>query len=96
MTDGKPYDTQLYSEQCVATRKLGFASIIGCTAGPKAREQDLKTLCDHVVRLDTMDSSAFGKLFKWVSEIIASGNKSLGAHQTASLPPPPPEINVVL
>lgn len=95
MTDGKPSDTQLYAEQCVAMRKLGFASIIGCAAGPKAREEDLKPLCDHVVRLDTMDSNAFAKLFKWVSEVIASGNKSLGTNQNTRLPPPPPEINVV-
>ncbi len=95
MTDGKPSDTQLYAEQCVAIRNLGFASIIGCAAGPKAKEDDLKPLCDHIVRLDTMDSSAFAKLFKWVSEIIASGNKSLGTNETNNLPPPPPEINVV-
>lgn len=95
MTDGKPSDTQLYAEQCIAMRKLGFASIVGCAAGPKAKEDDLKPLCDHIVRLDTMDSSAFAKLFKWVSEIIASGNKSLGTTETKSLPPPPPEINVV-
>lgn len=96
MTDGKPSDTQLYGEQCAAMRKLGFASIIGCAAGPKAREEDLRPLCDHIVRLDTMDSSAFAKLFKWVSEIIASGNKSLGVTKSNALPPPPPEINVVL
>ncbi|OKH86693.1 VWA domain-containing protein [Thalassospira sp. TSL5-1] len=96
MTDGKPSDTQLYQEQCVAMRKLGFANIIGCAAGPKAREDDLRPLCDHVLRLDTMDGSAFSQLFKWVSEVIASGNKSLGSNASAKLPPPPPEINVVL
>lgn len=97
MTDGKPSDTQLYEEQCLAMRKLGFANIIGCAAGPKAREEDLRPLCDHIVRLDTMDSNAFGKLFKWVSEVIASGNKSVGAQEPIKLlPPPPPEINVVL
>ena len=48
MTDGKPSDTQLYAEQCEAIRKLGFASIIGCAAGPKATEADLKPLCDHI------------------------------------------------
>lgn len=97
MTDGKPSDTQLYQEQCTAIRKLGFASIVGCAAGPKAREEDLRPLCDHIVRLDTMDSSAFAKLFKWVSEVIASGNKSVGSQEQAKvLPPPPPEINVVL
>ena len=77
-------------------RALGFANIIGCAAGPKAREEDLKPLCDHVVRLDTMDSGAFAKLFQWVSEVLASGNRSTGTTRTNDLPPPPPEINVVL
>lgn len=95
MTDGKPSDIQLYSEQCAKIRSLGFGSIVGCAAGPKAREEDLRALCDHVVRLDTMDSSAFATLFKWVSEIIAHGNKSQGTTAAADLPPPPAEINLV-
>ena len=95
MTDGKPSDTQLYSEQCAEVKKLGFASIIGCAAGPKAREEDLRQCCDRVVSLDTMDNAAFGKLFQWVSEVIAHGNKSQGTAGNG-LPPPPPEINVVL
>lgn len=95
MTDGKPSDIQLYGEQCAKIRSLGFGSIVGCAAGPKAREEDLRALCDHVVRLDTMDNSAFAKLFKWVSEIIAHGNKSQGTTAAADLPPPPAEINLV-
>jgi len=96
MTDGKPSDIALYEEQCAKMKTLGFASIIGCAAGPKAKEDDLKALCDRIVRLDTMDSSAFTSLFKWVSEVIAGGNKSLGTGEKNDLPPPPPEINVVI
>ena len=100
MTDGKPSDTQLYKEQCARIRTMGFASIIGCAAGPKAREDDLRPLCDTIVRLDTMDPGAFSQLFKWVSEVVASGNRSVGAGAGAGdadkLPPPPPEINVVM
>ncbi len=96
MTDGKPSDTQLYQEQCPRIRSLGFANVIGCAAGPKARREDLAPLCDHVVALDTMDTNAFGQLFQWVSQVLAGGNRSLGAGQTDTLPPPPPEINVVL
>lgn len=95
MTDGKPSDIQLYEEQCSKIRALGFGSIVGCAAGPKAREDDLRQLCDHVVRLDTMDNSAFAKLFKWVSEVIAHGNKSQGTSAAADLPPPPDEINLL-
>ena len=96
MTDGKPSDTQLYKEQCAAVRQAGFASVVGCAAGPQAKEDDLRPLCDHVVRLDTMDSGAFVKLFQWVSEVIVQGNRSQGVAGTTNLPPPPPEINVVL
>lgn len=95
MTDGKPSDRALYDEQCAVARKLGFASIIGCVAGPSARDEDLKPLCDHVISLDTMDSQSFASLFKWVSSAISGGNRSMGATTEVALPPPPPEIHIV-
>lgn len=95
MTDGKPSDLQLFEQQCPQVRALGFASIIGCVAGPKAKKEDIAALCDHVVALDTMDSAGFTGLFKWVTAAIASGNRTLGAGAQAALPPPPPEIQLV-
>ncbi len=35
-------------------------------------------------------------LFKWVTAAISGGNRSMGATSTVSLPPPPPEIQIVL
>jgi uncharacterized protein YegL len=96
MTDGKPSDIQVFEDQCPKIRSIGFASIIGCVAGPKARKEDLAPLCDHVVALDTMDSAGFGSLFKWVTAAISGGNKTMGTTKTVSLPPPPPEIQIVL
>lgn len=101
MTDGKPSDLQVYEEQCPRIRAIGFASIIGCVAGPKARTEDLKPLCDHVVALDTLDSAGFAGFFKWVTTAISDGNKALGAGGgsaggSVALPPPPPEIQLVL
>lgn len=95
MTDGKPSDIQLFEQQCPKMRSIGFASVIGCVAGPKARKEDLQPLCDHVVSLDTMDSAGFSGFFKWVTAAISGGNKSVGATSTVALPPPPPEIQVV-
>ncbi|MBC7735958.1 MAG: VWA domain-containing protein [Candidatus Saccharibacteria bacterium] len=96
MTDGNSSDTQIYLEQCPRMRALGFASIIGCVAGPKAYKEDLKPLCDHVVALDTVDSAGFNSFFKWVTATISGGNKTMGlASGGTSLPPPPPEIQVV-
>lgn len=96
MTDGKPSDLQVFEEQCPKIRAIGFASIIGCVAGPKARKEDLAPLCDHMVTLDTMDSAGFTSLFKWVTAAISSGNRTMGTTATVTLPPPPPEINIVL
>lgn len=95
MTDGKPSDTQVFQEQCPKVRAIGFASIIGCVAGPKARKEDLAALCDHVASLDMMDSAGFTGLFKWVTAAITSGNRTMGATTTVTLPPPPPEIHIV-
>jgi len=95
MTDGKPSDIQLFESECSKVRDIGFANIIGCVAGPKAKKEDIESLCDHVVSLDTMDSAGFAGFFKWVSSAIATGNRSIGTSVSNDLPPPPPEISVV-
>lgn len=96
MTDGKPSDTMLFEDHIPIVRKLGFANIVGCLAGPKARRQDLEPLCDHVVALDTMDSASFNGFFRWVTSTIAGGSRSMGVQGDMPLPPPPAEIQLVI
>jgi uncharacterized protein YegL len=96
MTDGKPSDTALFQEQVPVIRKFGFANVIGCAAGPKAQRADIEPLCDHVVTLETMDANSFAQFFQWVSDVLAQGGRSVGSAVQEDLPPPPPEINVVL
>lgn len=96
MTDGKPSDIQLYREMIPEVRKRHFASIVGCAAGMKAKTEPLKELTDEVYSLDTVDSTAFKKFFKWVSESIGVGNRSIGATDELVLPPPPQEVNVII
>lgn len=95
MTDGSPSDIQLYKETVPQVKKRGFASIIACAAGPKAKKDELLPLADHVVTLDTMDSGSFLSFFRWVSSSVAAGNVSMGASTEIHLPPPPPEVNLV-
>ena len=95
MTDGVPSDIQLYREMIPKVRELGFASIIACAAGPKARKEDLVPLADHVVTLDTMDGNGFVNFFRWVSASVAAGSASAGPSGDLHLPPPPPEVNLV-
>jgi len=96
MTDGKPSDRAVFDEQCPRIRELGFASIIGCVAGPNATGDDLRPLCDRIVSLDTADSQSFMSMFKWVSSTISTGSRSTGAPSHGVMPPPPPEIQVVV
>ncbi|MBD5290949.1 MAG: VWA domain-containing protein [Bacteroides sp.] len=95
MTDGKPSDVQLYREMIPEVKKRKFAGIIACAAGMSAKTEPLKELTDTVYSLDTLDSASFKKFFKWVSDSIGVGNRSIGATDELQLPPPPPEVNVV-
>lgn len=96
MTDGKPSDTQLYREMIPEVKKRRFAAVIACAAGMSAKTEPLKELTDEVYSLDTVDSTAFKKFFKWVSDSIGVGNRSIGATDDLVLPPPPDEVNLVI
>lgn len=96
MTDGKPSDIQVYKEAIVEIKKRHFASIIACAAGMKAKTEPLLLLTEEVYTLDNVDSSSFKKFFKWVSDSIGVGNRSIGASDNIVLPPPPEEINKII
>ena len=95
-TDGKPSDSQLYREMIPKIKLLNFGAIVACAAGHLADDSMLKELTDTVVHLDTADSSTLKQFFKWVSDTIEQGNKSMGTVENVSLPPIPSEIIVVI
>lgn len=97
LTDGSPSDLQTYREMIPKVKSRNFGSIVACAAGPKAKTEFLTELTDKVVKLDTMDSSAFSNFFKWVSASVSAGSSSAGVTAASnSLPPPPPEVQLVL
>ncbi len=95
-TDGKPSDPQLYTEMIPKIKSLNFGAIVGCAAGNKGDNAKLKELTDSVVHLDTADSTTLKQFFKWVSDTIEQGNKSMGTTDTVSMPPPPSEVHLVI
>ena len=95
-TDGKPSDPQLYGEMIPKIKSLNFGAIVGCAAGRLADNSKLKELTDTVVHLDTADSSTLKQFFKWVSETIEQGNKSMGTVENVALPAPPSEVHLVI
>jgi uncharacterized protein YegL len=96
MTDGSPSDVHAFKCAIPEIHKRNFGSILACAAGPKAKQEFLLELTPRVVTLDTMDSAAFSGFFKWVSASVAIGSSSAGVSGQISLPPPPPEVQVVL
>lgn len=96
MTDGSPSDVYAYQQEIPVIQQLNFASIVACAAGPKAKQEHLLQLTDKVVVLDTMDAASFAGFFKWVSASVVVGSSSAGISGSVSLPPPPPEVQLVL
>ena len=95
-TDGKPSDPQLYSQLIPKIKSLNFGAIVGCAAGSKGDNAKLKELTDTVVHLDTTDSTTLKQFFKWVSDTIEQGNKSMGTTDSVQMPPPPSEVHLVI
>ncbi len=96
MTDGGPNDTALYAQMIPEVQKRPFASIIACAAGARAKVEPLRKLTANVFNLETMDGHSFAGLFQWVSSTVSSGNRSMGATSSITLPPPPAEIQIVV
>lgn len=97
LTDGKPTDTLAFKEVIPRIKACGFGTIIACAAGPKADADGLRALADRVVSLDTMDAAGFSSFFQWVSSAVTAGSSSVGATSTGvELPPPPPEVQIVV
>lgn len=96
MTDGKPSDLADFREAKQRISNTPFGTIVGCAAGPKGKEEFLKEITEHVVRLDTTDATAFQQFFQWVSDSVALGGRSVGIAEDVGLPPPPPEVNIVM
>lgn len=96
LTDGRPSDLQLYREMIPEVKQRQFGGIIACAAGMKAQIEPLKQLTDQVFMLDSMDSTSFSKLFRFISDIIPEGARSVGTADNITLPPPPSEINIVV
>lgn len=96
MTDGSPSDLMKYREMIPEVQRRNFGNIVACAAGPKAKDEFLQELTPNVFHLDTTDRTTFMQFFKWVSASVSVGNRSVGAAAESFLPPPPPEVHVVL
>ncbi|MGT2469578.1 vWA domain-containing protein [Paraburkholderia terrae] len=98
MTDGVPTDD--WARGLEKLRKVRTGVVVACAAGQGADTAILKQITEVVVALDTADSSTIKAFFKWVSASVSTGSQKVDQQKEVSglgdLPPPPPEVNVVL
>lgn len=99
MTDGSPTDD--WQSGLVEMQKCRPGMIVACAAGAGADTSVLKQITEVVVQLDTADSATIKAFFKWVSASISTGSQKIesGGQEVgglSELPPPPPEVNVVV
>jgi len=99
MTDGSPTDD--WQKGLNELKKMKTGVIVACAAGPQADTSILKQITEVVVQLDTADESTIKAFFKWVSASVSTGSQKVEQGQKEvggldDLPPPPPEVNVVI
>jgi len=99
-TDGVPTDDWNKSLSNYQSQSIGVT--VACAAGPQADTSVLKQITEIVVQLDTADASSIAAFFKWVSASISTGSQKVESGsdidltKSSELPPPPPEINLVV
>lgn len=99
MTDGAPTDD--WAKGLARLKQVRTGMIVACAAGHGADTTVLKQITEVVVQLDTADSNTIKAFFKWVSSSVSTGSQKIDQGQKevaglGDLPPPPPEVNVVL
>jgi len=96
MCDGRASDAQLFKEAVVKIQQHHFGSIVACLVGTNPRTENVRQFTDNIVNLDTTDGATFRQFFKWVSDSVSVGNRSIGATDEILLPPPPPEVHTII
>lgn len=99
MTDGIPTDQWQNGLNAFQNSKIGIT--VACAAGNGADVNLLKQITNTVVSLDTADAATIKAFFKWVSASVSTGSQKVesGDKEVAGLnelPPPPPEVNIVV
>lgn len=99
MTDGEPTDD--LQRGLTEFKKRKFGMVVACAAGAGANTSTLKQITECVVSLDTADAATIKSFFKWVSASVSAGSMKVEDSATDlgslnELPPPPPEVNIVV
>lgn len=99
LSDGAPTDDL---DRGIADLKgVKTGTFVACAAGADADSATLKKITETVVSLDTADANSIKSFFQWVSSSISVTSQKIDLGKEpqggmSELPPPPPELNIVL
>lgn len=99
MTDGMPTDNWKKGADEIKKRK---ATIVACAAGFDADTNILRQVTENVVELKSASKNDIAAFFKWVTASVTTGSQKVQTEEgedkggLGELPPPPPELNVVV
>jgi len=99
MTDGGPTDNWQKGADELKKRK---AMVVACAAGFSADTSVLKQITECVVELKSASKSDIAAFFKWVTASVTTKSQKVDTGKDddkgglGELPPPPPELNVVV
>lgn len=99
MTDGGATDD--FAKGLARFNQEKWGAVVACAVDSADSTSLQQVAGEAVVRLDTSDSNALGAFFKWVTASVSTSSRSV---QTSGkevegldqLPPPPPEIKIVV
>lgn len=99
LTDGQATDD--LNRGIAALKRIKVGTLVACAAGSGANVNELRKITEAVVSLDTADSTTLKAFFQWVSASVSVSSQKLdrGTKEVdglSELPPPPPEVNIVL
>lgn len=99
MTDGMPNDDWKRGLEEIKKRKI---KIVACAAGFDADVDILRKITDAVVQLKTAGKNDIKAFFEWVTASVITQSQKIDSGSEGSggglneMPPPPPELNVIV
>lgn len=98
MTDGVPTDD--FERGLARFKQEKWGAVVACAVNDADTDLLKRIAPESVVALDTTDSAAMSAFFKWVTASIGLSSKSVQSGKEIEgleqLPPPPPEIKVIV
>lgn len=98
MSDGVPTDD--FEKGLARFKQEKWGAVVACAVNDADVSILQKIAPESVVQLDTSDSASMSAFFKWVTASIGLSSKSVQSGKELEglnqLPPPPPEIQVVV